>query len=377
MLDAIEDRRTRRIGRWYASSVWRGKPEVTAIIALLGLMTPVLHAEDWRNIRTGWEIPERDVRRPAVHREDRRRRLAVRPDHRRRPRRGEGPARRHHAQHGPGPHLVEAGRRRAGRRPRGVLRRAAEGPGGRIYAFYNHNTDNLREVKGDNPPYKDGWCTRVDSLGYFVFKYSDDHGRTWSAERYAMPVREMEIDRENPYGGKVRYFWNVGQPFVHGGAPTSRCTRWAASASFFTRSEGVLLKSTNILTERDPEKITWETLPDGDVGLRTPPGGGPIAEEQSFCGAQRRLVLLRLPHDRRPSRVRLQPRRRPHLEHAAVCPLRRRPAHEAPARGQFRLEVQQRQVPLLVPQPRRPIVRGPQSGLALRRRRGRLARRAR
>jgi hypothetical protein len=25
----------------------------------------------------------------------------------------------------------------------------------------------------------------------------------------------------------------------------------------------------------------WETLPDGEVGLRTPPGGGPIAEEQS------------------------------------------------------------------------------------------------
>ena len=29
--------------------------------------------------------------------------------------------------------------------------------------------------------------------------------------------------------------------------------------------------------------IAWETLPDGDIGLRTPPGGGRISEEQSYC----------------------------------------------------------------------------------------------
>ena len=29
-------------------------------------------------------------------------------------------------------------------------------PGGRIYAFYVHNTDNLREIKADNPPYSTG-----------------------------------------------------------------------------------------------------------------------------------------------------------------------------------------------------------------------------
>ncbi|MFN9299707.1 MAG: LamG-like jellyroll fold domain-containing protein, partial [Acidobacteriota bacterium] len=46
---------------------------------------------------------------------------------------------------------------------------------------------------------------------------------------------------------------------------------------------GVLLRSANILTERDPARIRWETLPDGDIGIRTPAGGGPIAEEQSFA----------------------------------------------------------------------------------------------
>jgi hypothetical protein len=157
-------------------------------------------------------------------------------------------------------------------------------PSGRIYCFYNHNTDNLRAVKADNPPYSDGLCRRVDSLGYYVFKFSDDHGRTWSARRYPIPVREMAIDRENPYGGKVRYFWNVGKPFVQDGSVYVPLIKVGGLGhGFFTRTEGVLLRSANLLSEPDPLNIEWETLPDGDYGLRTPAGGGPIAEEQSYC----------------------------------------------------------------------------------------------
>jgi hypothetical protein len=52
-------------------------------------------------------------------------------------------------------------------------------------------------------------------------------------------------------------------------------------AGFFAQSEGAFLRSENLLTERDPEKIRWETLPLGERGLRTPLGGGRIAEEQS------------------------------------------------------------------------------------------------
>ena len=60
-------------------------------------------------------------------------------------------------------------------------------PGGRIYAFYNHNTDRVTEIKREDggAPFK-----RVDCLGHYVFKYSDDNGRTWSAQRYDVPVRE-------------------------------------------------------------------------------------------------------------------------------------------------------------------------------------------
>ncbi|MCW5978438.1 MAG: hypothetical protein KIT09_10190 [Bryobacteraceae bacterium] len=156
-------------------------------------------------------------------------------------------------------------------------------PAGRVYIFYNHNTDNVRRVKADDPPYAGGWCNRVDSLGHFVLKYSDDHGRSWSAERYDIPVREFEIDGRNPYGGALRFFWNVGKAFAHAGAgfvPLHKVGGFGEG--FFTSSEGVLLRSENILSESDPRKIRWETLPDGEAGLRTPPGGGPVAEEQSF-----------------------------------------------------------------------------------------------
>lgn len=156
-------------------------------------------------------------------------------------------------------------------------------PSGRIYAFYNHNTDNIRKIPADKAAYPDGWCRRVDTLGYFVFKFSDDHGKSWSSRRYEIPVREFEIDRQNGVNGSIRYFWNVGKPFVHkdcGYVPLHKVG--GIGVNVFNRTEGTLLCSDNILTEPDPAKIRFETLPDGDIGLRAPEGGGSIAEEQSI-----------------------------------------------------------------------------------------------
>lgn len=152
-------------------------------------------------------------------------------------------------------------------------------PYGRVYCFYNHNTDNVREVKREDG----GVYTRVDSLGHFVFRYSDDGGRSWSPRRYEIPIREFECDRKNVYGGKLRFFWNVGRPLVVGDAAyVPHHKVGAMGAGFFAQSEGAFLRSGNILQERDPEKITWETLPDGDIGLRPPPNAGRVAEEQSL-----------------------------------------------------------------------------------------------
>ena len=150
---------------------------------------------------------------------------------------------------------------------------------GRIYCFYNHNTDRVQEVHGE-----DGRVfSRVDSLGYYVFKYSDDHGRTWSERRYDVPVREFACDRENVYGGTLRFFWNVGRPLVVGDVAFLVMHKVGVlGEGFFAQSEGAILRSDNILVEGDPERVRFETLPDGEIGLRAPEGGGRVAEEQSL-----------------------------------------------------------------------------------------------
>ena len=92
----------------------------------------------------------------------------------------------------------------------------------------------------------------------------------------------------------MRFFWNVGRPLLIGGDDAKRPS-WpdgaaavltlhkvgAMGAGFFSQSEGAFLRSGNILTEKDAAKVTFTTLPKGDVGLKAPKGGGRIAEEQS------------------------------------------------------------------------------------------------
>jgi len=255
-----------------------------AMLLIALAMVPFALAEDLRNIRTGREIPtENYADQPYIVRTDDGAWLCILTT-------GSG------HEGASGQHVVALRSSDRGRTwsapvdvepadgPEASYAVLLKAPAGRVFAFYNHNTDNLRRVKADDPPYKGGWCTRVDTLGYYVFKYSDDHGRTWSKQRFPIPVREFEIDRENPYAGAVRFFWNVGRPFLHDGAayvPLHKVGRFGQG--FLARTEGVLLRSENLLTEADPQRVTWQTLPDGDIGLRAAAGGGPVAEEQSFC----------------------------------------------------------------------------------------------
>lgn len=152
---------------------------------------------------------------------------------------------------------------------------------GRIYCFYNHNTDRVKSVLMETGKEN----ARVDTLGHYVFKYSDDGGRTWSPRRYEVPVREFACDRANTYAGKLRFFWNVGRPLIRrdGSVLLTLHKVGAFGKDFMSQSEGVFLRSDNLLTESDPGKIRFETLPEGDVGLVAPSGGGGgrIAEEQS------------------------------------------------------------------------------------------------
>ena len=164
-------------------------------------------------------------------------------------------------------------------------------PSGRVYVFYTYNAQNLRQVAADDPPFEGGWTERVDTLGDYVFKYSDDGGHTWSKARYTIPVREMAIDRRNPYSGKVRFFWGVGKPVVWDGVMYFGFAKVGRfGQGFMAASEACFMRSDNILTEPDPTKIAWETLPQGDHGLRAPEGKvadeanlTPLSDGSLFC----------------------------------------------------------------------------------------------
>jgi hypothetical protein len=134
-----------------------------------------------------------------------------------------------------------------------------------VYAFYDYN--------GDNFP-----CpARSDCVGWFVYKYSDDNGRTWSPERYRLPMRMTAVDRTNTFDGKVQIFWGIGKPITLDDTMIfafSKCGKY-----LIDRSEGWFYRSDNILTESDPAKIQWQLLPDGDVGLKNPDFGEVQAEQ--------------------------------------------------------------------------------------------------
>lgn len=152
-------------------------------------------------------------------------------------------------------------------------------PSGRVYAFYTYNAANLRLVPNTNSP---GVAKRVDTLGQYVFKYSDDHGRTWSKQRYDIPMRRMRIDREdNQTGGETLFFWGVGKPVVdlERGRMVfgfAKVGKWGLPGAMVS-SQGCFIRSDNVLTEPDPAKLRFELLPDGDEGLRAPKG--PVSDE--------------------------------------------------------------------------------------------------
>jgi hypothetical protein len=154
---------------------------------------------------------------------------------------------------------------------------------GRIYCFYNFNADNTREVLADDPPFKGGYCKRVDTQGHFVFRYSDDNGKSWSDKWYDIPIRRFEVDRLNPYGGEIMFFWNVGKPLEIDGEvfiPLYKIRKFGID--FMRYSEGALLNCPNINSEKTPEKLVWNTLPEGDVGIRAPHDVSVVSEEHSF-----------------------------------------------------------------------------------------------
>ncbi|MBI4892962.1 MAG: exo-alpha-sialidase [Acidobacteria bacterium] len=139
-------------------------------------------------------------------------------------------------------------------------------PSGRVFVFYDYNGDNFRAPR------------RSDELGWFVYRYSDDHGVTWS-ERHRVPMRLTRVDRENTFQGKVQLFWCVSHPVAVKGEFFLSYTKMKTYPQ--TDNEGFIFHSRNLLTERDPSRIEWELLPDGDTGIRSE-ALGRIQEEHNI-----------------------------------------------------------------------------------------------
>jgi len=131
---------------------------------------------------------------------------------------------------------------------------------GRIYVFYNKNigvTD-----------------AREDTTGVLRFRYSDDDGLTWSKETHDLRIGDAAIDHPDPAQPKN---WIVFQiPIILDGQVVTGFTRWASRQYDATRdlfkqnSEIFFINFENILTERNPARLTISTLPGSGHGLRVP-----------------------------------------------------------------------------------------------------------
>ncbi len=147
-------------------------------------------------------------------------------------------------------------------------------PYGRVYAFYLYNGDDVRTLPGETG------TIRSDTHGWYCYRFSDDHGHSWSEERYRLPMRVTAADRGNQWGGRVQTFWGIDKPTAVAGRALFAFTklgRW-----FLEEGEGWLFYSDNLLAERDPARLRWELRPSGDHGIRNPDFGS-VQEEHNLA----------------------------------------------------------------------------------------------
>jgi len=147
---------------------------------------------------------------------------------------------------------------------------------GRVYAFYTYNGDRVH-------------LGRDDTHGWYVYKFTDDGGRTWSQRRVRLPLRRTACDRLVRDGRLVQMFWGIDKPKSEQGRVYFAFTK--LGQYFLKDSEGWLFTSDNVLTERDVDKVRWEMRPVGEHGIRNPKFGTvqeehnlvPLGGERLFC----------------------------------------------------------------------------------------------
>lgn len=132
---------------------------------------------------------------------------------------------------------------------------------GRVYVFYNYNGDNVSEVRGKP-------IRQAGLLGWYCYKYSDDNGVTWSDERFRIPIRITAADIFNEFDGFVQMFWGIDKPRLSEGKVYFAFSKIGKFVQ--DQSEGWLLCSDNLDTQKDASKVNWKMLPDGEYGIRNP-----------------------------------------------------------------------------------------------------------
>ena len=142
---------------------------------------------------------------------------------------------------------------------------------GRVYVFYNYNGDKIHELNGNKN-------IREDMLGWYCYKYSDDHGSTWS-RRYRLDVPKTAADLNNDWDGEVQIMWGIGKPVDMDGGMMFGFTK--IRQYMLNNSEGWFFRCDNINTEKDIEKLKWTMLPDSQNGLKNDLLG-PINAEQNI-----------------------------------------------------------------------------------------------
>ncbi|GAB5496251.1 MAG: hypothetical protein Phyf2KO_13310 [Phycisphaerales bacterium] len=156
---------------------------------------------------------------------------------------------------------------------------------GRVYAFYVHNGDRITEVPGR----EDELRFRVDTLGWYMYRHSDDGGATWSEPtRIDIPMTWADVN--NTFKGEAQMFWGVDEPIAVDGRLLIAFTK--IRRHLVGSTEGWVLESSNLLTESDPSKHGWRLLSNGQTGDSKNWRG--LRSETNFAGTQAEHDITKL-----------------------------------------------------------------------------------
>ncbi|MEO1534827.1 MAG: sialidase family protein [Planctomycetota bacterium] len=128
---------------------------------------------------------------------------------------------------------------------------------GRVYAFYVFNGEPVLEVPNRGPD------ARLDTLGWYVYRFSDDGGATWS-ERTRIDIPITWTDKRSTFGGRAQMFWGTSEPVVLGERVLIAFSK--IRMHVVNDTEGWVLVCDNLLTEDDPAKHEWRLVANGNTG---------------------------------------------------------------------------------------------------------------